>query len=150
MEITVKEVELTPEVLEQLIAFSEAWEKENCCHGYYKNTAEDIRGNRIFLAYEDGQTVGYLFCRKRNTDKTTSIYTAGKEYYEIEELYVTPEYRSRGNGKQLFRAAERAVADEVEFVKLGTATKNFRAILHFYIDELGLEFWCATLIKKIR
>jgi hypothetical protein len=33
---------------------------------------------------------------------------------------------------------------------LTTATKNFRAILHFYIDELGMDFWSARLFKKIK
>ena len=33
---------------------------------------------------------------------------------------------------------------------VGTATKNYRAILHFYIDELGMEFWSARLFKRLK
>ena len=60
-----KEVELTDKILSELIACSEAWEQENSCHGYRKNTEEDIKGNRIFLALEDADnpcSVEGLFC----------------------------------------------------------------------------------------
>jgi hypothetical protein len=33
---------------------------------------------------------------------------------------------------------------------LSTATKNFRAILHFYVDELDMNFWNARLFKKLK
>ena len=32
---------------------------------------------------------------------------------------------------------------------LSTATKNWRAILHFYIDELDMRFWNARLFRRI-
>ena len=37
----------------------------------------------------------------------------------------------------------------MNLIMLITATKNFRAILHFYIDELGMDFWSTSLFKKI-
>ena len=148
--MTIKEVTLTEAIAEQLIALSEDWEKENSCHGYAKNTLDDIKGNRIFLAYEDNMVVGYLFGHHEVTDKTTSVYQASTRYFEIEELYVKPAFRSRGIGKQLFQYVERAVSAEADLLMVGTATKNFRAILHFYIDELGMEFWSARLFKNIR
>ncbi|MCH5260770.1 MAG: GNAT family N-acetyltransferase, partial [Lachnospiraceae bacterium] len=141
---------LTEELLKQLISLSEAWETENCCHGYIKNTPDDIKGNRVFVAFEDSVMIGYLFGHKEVTEKTTSVYQIGTKYFEIEELYVKPAFRGRGIGKRLFRYVEREVADEVDMIMLGTATKNFRAILHFYIDELGMEFWSARLFKKLR
>jgi hypothetical protein len=32
---------------------------------------------------------------------------------------------------------------------LSTATKNWKAIFHFYLDELGMKFWSARLFKKV-
>ena len=148
--MTVEEVELTETIAEQLISLSEDWEKENVCHGYRKNTLEDIKGNRVFLAIEDDMVIGYLFGHKETTEKPTSVYKAGTNFFEIEELYVKPQFRSHGIGKMLFQCAEKAIAAEVDMIMLGTATKNYRAILHFYIDELGMDFWSARLFKKTK
>ena len=32
---------------------------------------------------------------------------------------------------------------------LSAATKAYKRTLHFYIDELGMEFWSARLFKKL-
>lgn len=145
-----KEVNATEDVVEQLISLSEYWEKENSCYGYQKNTLDDIKGNRIFLAVEDNIVIGYLFGHKAVAEKATSVYQADTNYFEIEELYVIPAFRNKGIGKRLFKYVEREVAAEVDMIMLSTATKNFRAILRFYLDELGMEFWSARLFKKLR
>ena len=148
--MTVKEVKLTEIILEQLISLSEDWEKENSCHGYQTNSLDDIKGNQIFLAVENDIVIGYLLGHKEVAEKTTSVYQAGTKSFEIEELYVKPSFRRRGIGKRIFEYVEKQVADEVDIIMLSTASKNYRAILHFYIDELGMEFWSARLFKKIR
>lgn len=135
--------------MDVLIAMSEDWESENSCHGYRKNSAEDIEGQRIFLAEDAGITVGYLFGHMEKAEKTTSVMAAETPYFEVEELYVVPERRCIGVGSALFRFAEDAVRPEAEFILLGTATKNWRSILHFYIEELGMDFWSARLFKKL-
>ena len=38
---------------------------------------------------------------------------------------------------------------EADFMVLSTATKNWKAIFHFYLDELDMRFWSARLYKKI-
>ena len=70
-------------------------------------------------------------------------------YFEIEEIYVVPEFRSRGIGSDLFRFASEAVRTEAEYVVLSTATRNWRAIFHFYVEELDMTFWNARLYKKL-
>ena len=37
---------------------------------------------------------------------------------------------------------------EADYLTLSTATKDFQAVLHFYIDLLGMDFWSARLVKK--
>ncbi len=147
--VTIRETPLTGEVLETLIAFSRDWAAENSCHGYRANERADIEGMRVFLAEESGREIGYLFGKPFTSEKATSIMPDGTPCFEVEELYVVPERRSRGLGRALIDAAAQAVKDEAEFIMLSTATKNWRAILHFYIDELGMEFWSARLFKKL-
>ena len=145
----IREVQLTDEVLQQLIAMSEAWEAENISYGYVKNEYDDIAGNRIFLAEEQAETIGYLFVHRVKASRTDSVMREGTEYFEVEELYVRPAYRSPGVVSALFRYMESRLAPELKYVLLGTATQNYKAILHFYIEEMGMEFWSARLFKRL-
>jgi len=147
--MVIREASLTDAVLNTLIAFSRDWEKEQSCYGYRANGPGDIAGNRVFLALEGEEAIGYLFGHGFQAKNMRSIIPDGAPCFEVEELYVIPARRSRGVGKALFDHASRAVRGEADFMVLSTATKNFRAILHFYIDELGMDFWSARLYKRI-
>ena len=145
----IRETELTPEVEDALLRLSEAWEAEGSCHGYRKNSRSDLEGSRIFVALDRDEIIGYLLGHPEKAEKTSSVMPEGTPFFEVEELYVKPAFRSRGIGRRLFALAERAAAGEAEFILLSTATKNWRAVFHFYLDELGMDFWNARLFKKI-
>ena len=147
--VKISEVTLTPAVADTLIRMSELWEAENITHGYRRNGLPDLEGNRIFLAEKNGDTVGYLFGKVEKAEKTSSVMPAGTTYFEIEELYVLPEYRSQGIGRELFEFCEKEAKGAADFIMLSTATKNSKAVLHFYLDEVGMEFWNARLFKRI-
>ncbi|MBQ6559305.1 MAG: GNAT family N-acetyltransferase [Erysipelotrichaceae bacterium] len=148
-EIDYKEVILDEEILSCLIAFSCDWEKENSTYGYRANTKEDIEGNRIFVAEKEGQIIAYLFGHQEHSENMRSIMKEGTLFFEVEELYVIPKERNQGIGTKLFRYLEEILSEE-EYIVLSTATKNYKSILHFYLDELDMEFWSARLYKRIR
>ena len=144
------ETELTESIEKELIRFSADWEAEDSCRGYRANTHEDLAGRRVFLAEESGEILGYLFGLRETAKERSTVMDAGTDYFELEELYVVPDRRSQGIGRQLFSCAEETMkAEKIPFLMLGTATKNARAILHFYLDELGMTFWSARLFKKL-
>lgn len=143
------ETELNDQVLQTLIAFSKDWEAENSCHGYRANERSDIEGNRIFLARDGDVVIGYLFGHPAKSKNATSIMPEGTPIFEVEELYVVPSRRSGGVGTALFNHAAEAVRQEAQYMMLSTATKNWRAILHFYLEELEMTFWSARMFKKI-
>ncbi len=144
------ETEVTEEVIEELILLSKAWEEENSCYGYRANGKEDIEGNRVFLAEENGVMLGYLFGKIVESENASAVIPDATPYFEAEELYVSPPYRSKGIGRALFRFAENVVKDEARYIVLSTATKNWKAVFHFYLDELEMTFWNARLFKKLR
>ena len=134
----------------ELIRMSAAWEAEDSCRGYRTNAHEDLEGRRFFLAEENGAILGYLFGRRETAKNSLSVMPDGTPYFEVEEIYVVPEHRSQGVGCALFAFAEQTVrAEGLPWLMLSTATKNARAILHFYLDELGMTFWSARLFKKL-
>ena len=147
--MTIRETDPDEKTLEALIRLSEDWAAENSCYGYRPNEKSDIEGNRIFLAEDGDNVAGYLFGKVYPSKQMQSIMPEGTPYFEVEELYVVPEKRSRGIGMELFRHAEKAVKAEAEYMVLSTATKNWKAIFHFYLDELDMTFWSARLFKKI-
>lgn len=146
----IREVGLDDKIITTLIEFSNEWAAENSCYGYRPNEVSDILGNRVFVAEDDEGIVGYLFGNVCKSEKMKSIMPDGTPCFEVEELYVVPQRRSQGIGEKLFRYAENAVKTEAEYMILSTATKNWKAIFHFYIDELNMTFWSARLFKKIQ
>ncbi len=147
--MNIREVELNDAILAKLIKLSEDWTAEDSCYGYRPNDKSDIEGNRIIIAEENGEVVGYLFGKVCSSERMRSIMPEGTPYFEVEELYVIPEKRSQGIGEALFRYVEDTVKNEAEYMVLSTATKNWKAIFHFYLDELDMQFWSARLFKKI-
>jgi GNAT superfamily N-acetyltransferase len=148
--MNVYEARLDDSLERELIRLSADWEAENSCWGYRANAHEDLTGRRVFLAEEDGFLCAYLFGLRETSKKKTSFMPAGTPYFEIEEIYVVPERRSQGIGRRLFALAEQAAREEgITHLLLSTATKDWKAILHFYIDELGMDFWSARLFKKL-
>ncbi|MBR2895455.1 MAG: GNAT family N-acetyltransferase [Oscillospiraceae bacterium] len=144
------EAERDQKLLEAMIAMSEDWEAENSTRGYRKNDGTDLEGMRIFIAEQGGEILGYLFGQENRAKRTNSVISEGTCYFEIEELYVVPAHRSEGIGRKLFCFVEQEMKSQgMEFLMLSTATKDYKKILHFYIEELGMDFWSARLFKKL-
>lgn len=145
-----KEAELTEAVLNSLLNLSLDWEKENNVYGYRHNEKEDIIGNRIFVVEDNGRIVGYLFGKMKTAENITSIIPDDTPIFAVDELYVKSALRSQGIGKRLFKFVEDEVKNSsAKYILLNTATKNFKSILHFYIDEVDMSFWSATLFKNL-
>ena len=135
--------------IKRLLELSLMWEKEESCYGYLANTEDDLRDRYILAAYDD-ELIAYIFGKEEIQDKQTSVIDKNMHYFEIEELYVHPSYRSRGIGKQLMESLQKELKKKgLEMMMLSTATKNWKAIMHFYIDEIDMNFWSARLYKRL-
>ena len=135
--------------IKRLLDLSLMQEKEDSCYGYRANTEDDFQDCYILTAYDD-ELIAYVFGKEEVQDKQTSVIDKNMHYFEIEELYVHPSYRSRGIGKQLMESLEKELKKKgLRMMVLSTATKNWKAIMHFYIDEIDMNFWSARLYKHL-
>ncbi len=138
---------LDEDTVSQLIALSGIWVNEECSYGMVVNEKADLK-EPLAVALDDDKIVGYCFGECYRQERQTSYIPLDSRCFSLEELYVLPQYRGQGIGKILFRMMEQKVSEECEFVTLTTSTKNYKAILHLYVEELGMDFHSAFLIKK--
>ena len=145
--IEIHKTKLTDSVVQQLIRLSEIWAQEGSTFGLIPNTREDIR-EPVYAAFDGDRIVGYAFGHFYTQERGTSCIGIGSRCFDLDELYILPEYRSHGVGRGLFEAIERDVKDEAEFLTLSTATKDYRRILKFYAQDNGMTFHDAFLFKS--
>ena len=132
----------------QLIELSKLWVEEDCSYGMVVNEAEDLQAP-VAVALDGDAIVGYCFGHSYVQEQRKSYMEAGKTGFELDELYVLPQYRGLGIGRELFRMIEREVGKTCSFLTLATSTKNYKAILKLYIEELGMNFHSAFLFKNL-
>ena len=135
------------ETAQQLIALSRLWVEENCSYGMVENESDDLT-EPLAVATDGKRIVGYAFGHFYEQERKTSYIEVGSKCFSIDELYVIPEYRCQGIGKRLFNLIENHVADECSYITLSTSTKDYKSILNLYVEELGMNFHSAFLIKN--
>ncbi len=149
MIIGIKKCELDDRNIKAVIALSKEWESEDLTYGYCANDKNDLIGNDLFLAYSDAQIIGYLFGKCSVLNEAITPIDKGSKCFDINEIYVKEKYRSQGIGKALFEYTENYHKQNVDYITLSTATKNYKSILYFYIEKMDMSFWSAKLFKKI-
>lgn len=142
-----KKATFDEETVAQLIDLSKVWEKEEITFGLRSNTKQDLN-EPCFIAIENDVIVGYAFGHFEVNEKYRSFSEVGDNFFFVDEVYVIPELRGKGIGKTLFKMLEEEVKDKVKCITLSTATKDYKKILNFYVEELGMTFHDAYLFKK--
>ncbi len=140
---------LDENTIKELIELSKEWSKENISYGYIVNDESDLK-EPLFVAIDNDKIVAYIFGHFYETKKKTSYIEIGSKCFEIDEIYVTKGCRNKGIGQKLFEMIEEYVKNKCEYLTLATSTKNYKKILHFYIEELGMNFHSAFLIKSTK
>ncbi len=141
--------QLNDDTVKQLIELSMKWQDEECSWGIIANTKEDLK-EPLFVAVENDVIVGYVFGHYYIVENKTSYIEVGSNCFMVDEIYVLPTYRNKGVGKELFKLMETHVKETCEYITLSTSTKNHKSILHFYVDELDMNFHSAFLIKRTK
>lgn len=87
---------------------------------------------------------------QRKISEGICVIPKDKIYFDIEDLYITPEFRNRGIGKVLFKYVEEYLKHKhIDYLLLSTATKDHLKIQNFYTQKMGMTVWTTTLFKNI-
>lgn len=108
---------------------------------YYKKVASGEKGYCL-IAEKEGVPVGYVAAVK------TVVGYRKSSYVEVDNIGVSPEYRSQGIGKKLMEAAENIAREQgIDKIFLSAYVGNKRGI-SFYKD-LGFEEISLELQKDL-
>lgn len=150
-DILIKKQDFSLDLIEKLIPLSQDWIDEDISYGIVKNSVDDFLDKDIYVAYCNDMVIGYLLARSTIEEKGNSIIKKGSKVYYIEELYVSKKYRSQNIGKGLFNLAQQyARNNSINYIDLITSDKDYKRIFNFYIEQLGMEFFSANLIKELK
>ena len=123
-------------VLDELLRLSKLWANENCCPAYYENDATEYINHDVYLAIDEGIIIAYALGHISVQKEETSFNKIGEKAFELDEIYVVRTHRDKGIGKELYR-----------FLEIATSYQ-YNRLLKFYIEELGLQFNHALLVKR--
>ena len=90
--IEIKKAVFDSETVEELIGLSRLWADEGCSFGVIPNTADDLK-QPCYTALDGGRIAGYVFGHYYVTERRMSCIDIGSRCFEVDELYVLPEYR---------------------------------------------------------
>ena len=112
-------------------------------------TAEGLEaryGEYLLVAEVDGRIVGFL-CAEGQTiafmksEIGRAAFPDDEDYLELQELYVLPEYRDRGIGTRLVRAAlERGRANGLRRSMVYSSNADYARTARFY-ERCGYRMW---------
>lgn len=141
-------VSLNDSVMGELVALSKAWAEEYTCPAYYANDPGEFVNHDVYLVTDEGEIVAYALGHVYVMEEKHSYNEVGETAFELDEIVVAKAYRNRGIGKTLFRFIEQDVANRVEVIHLVATSFQYERLLHFYIEEVGMTFNHAVLVKR--
>ena len=138
------------EELDEVVKLSAEFESEGCCNGVKSDSYEFFAERKVIVAVEQGEIIGYAYGSEEVDEKDRSYAKAGDKYFELDEIYVKQEFRNQGVGRMLYWYLEAmAKMKECKTIRLNAVSKDYKKLLNLYIDELGMEFISAYLVKQI-
>ncbi len=134
-----------------VLAMQKNLASEGAIWGYGPDSTEvwnDCNLDWLFLAIDSCEPVGFIYCVERPYEGEC-VFPEDSRILEIIELYVRPESRHSGIGRQLVKTVQsKAKAAGFSHMRLYSAAKRFDDILAFYRD-CGFTPWYLEMVKQI-
>lgn len=135
--------------LDALLVLSQEWVDEGCCPSYVANNADEFLEKPIYAAFSDGRMVAYAMGHEETLERAHSYGKPGEKAFELDELYVTRSCRKQGVGRALCEYLEAELGGKFALIQLIAATNRYEELLRFYVNELGMTFNYAFLVKRM-
>lgn len=150
MSIEYKKIVVSNDYLNELYNLSKEWYLEKSCPSYSVNNPNYYLDKEIFIALLNNKIIGYSLGKIKELKSKTSYNCIGDKAFELDEMYVSKQYRNKGIGKSLFKFIENYYNNEIDVIKLIATSYEYEKLLKFYIEELGLDFNHALLVKRLK
>lgn len=136
--------------LDEVVRLGKKFESEKCCNGIIADDKEYFSDKKVVIAKLNDTVAGYCYGKFEIKQKDAGKFKKGQKIFYVEELYVDKPYRGEKIGHKLFSFVENyAKENGCEWIETTAVSKNYKALLSFYIDKLNMEFWSAEIIKKL-
>lgn len=136
-------------ILCELTELSKLWSKEESCSFYNANDNDYYINRELYTATINGKLIAYLLGDIKTLTEESSYNKIGEIVFEVDELYVLPQYRNQDVGKFLFNYATDDLKNEVNLIALQANSQNYLKLLNFYINKLEMDFIYALLTKRL-
>jgi GNAT superfamily N-acetyltransferase len=129
-----------------IIEMSRVWSSEHITRGLMTNSRENLAGLSLWVAEYGGKIVGYCSGVKKHAEDY-SVFPPNVDYFEVDELYVLPDYRGNSIGQVLLSFTESELKKQgVSHFLLSSATLEQERISKFY-KSCGYGVWITTFYK---
>lgn len=136
--------------LKKVSELSKQFECENCCNGIIADNEEYFENKIVAICKIDNDIVGYVCGEVCVQQKNVSYSKQGDKFFELDEIYIVPNFRNKGIGKQMFEFFENyAKQNGCLSLRLNAVSKNYKSLLKFYIEYMQMNFHSAYLIKPL-
>lgn len=136
--------------INSIVSLNKDFVKENCCNGMVEDDAEYLKTKNIAVAKNGEEVVGYCYGEFEIKNRDTSMFKKGQKSFYIEELYVSKSFRNKNIGKMLYDFIESfAKENGCNIIETTAVSKNYKALLKFYIEKSDMCFWSASLVKQL-
>ena len=134
--------------IDEVVKLSKKWEDESITYGLTAGDAGDFEKLSVWTCTYNEQIIAYLSGSKQFSENMC-VFPPSTDYFEIEELYVSPEWRNKGIGTDLFRFVEQEIAKQnIKYIMLSSASINYQKIIEFY-TQMGMNVWTMMFFKQI-